>query len=165
MWDRIGFGRGEYIGLMASYLLLFTHFSTLLSVLLLLSLWLVTGGLTWCYLAYHTLPRDLRLLCRGLKLLLRMAYVKVHDTNIVQCFRNTVSAYPNRVMYVMLCSLRFLPEIWPLFFERTGTFIWFIIHPHSNVAPSRVGIILQLGSSSSSSLQVRQRDDGSRMDL
>ena len=107
MWDRIGFGRGEYIGLMASYLLLFTHFSTLLSVLLLLSLWLVTGGLTWCYLAYHTLPRDLRLLCRGLKLLLRMAYVKVHDTNIVQCFRNTVSAYPNRVMYVMLRSLRF----------------------------------------------------------
>ena len=119
MWDRIGFGRGEYIGLMASYLLLFTHFSTLLSVLLLLSLWLVTGGLTWCYLAYHTLPRDLRLLCRGLKLLLRMAYVKVHDTNIVQCFRNTVSAYPNRVMYVMLRSLRFftrnMATFWPVF--------------------------------------------------
>ena len=115
MLDGIEFGRGEFIGLIASYLMLFTHFSTLLSGALLLCLWLVTGGFKWCFLAYHTLPRDLRLLCRGLKLLLRMAYVKVHDTNIVQCFRNTVSAYPNRVMYVMLRSLRFLPEIWPLF--------------------------------------------------
>ena len=100
MLDGIGFGRGELMVLIASYLLLFTHFSTLLSAALLLCLWLVTGGFKWCYLAYHTLPRDLRLLCRGLKLLFRMAYVKLHDINIVQCFRNTVSAYPNRVMYV-----------------------------------------------------------------
>ena len=103
-FEKMVFGRTEFIGLLASYLLLLSHFTIPFSFFLILCLWMVTGGSQWCYLAYRTLPRDLRLLCRGLKLLLRMAYVKLHSNsiNIVQCFRSTASAYPHRVMYVLV---------------------------------------------------------------
>ena len=97
---KMAFGRTEFIGLLASYLLMLSHLPNIFSMGLIMTLWMITGGLRWCYLAYQTLPRDLRLLGRGLKLLLRMAYVKLYDINIIQCFRKTAATYPNRVMYV-----------------------------------------------------------------
>ena len=41
-----------------------------------------------------------RLLVRGLKLLVRMAYLKTLDKNVVTMFRQTVDKYPERVMFV-----------------------------------------------------------------
>jgi hypothetical protein len=94
------FGRNELLVIIAAYLFGMTNLPTLVSLLLLLGIWLALGGNRFCYLAYHTVVRDLRLLLRGLKLLFRMAYVKAMDLNMVKLFRKTVARYPNRVMYV-----------------------------------------------------------------
>ena len=56
--------------------------------------------MNWCRLAARALPRDGRLLWRGLKLLFSMAYIKAYDVTIVTAFRATVAKFPNRVMYV-----------------------------------------------------------------
>ena len=77
-----------------------TTLSLKLSLTLILVFWLATGGNYWCYLAWHTLPRDLNLLVRGMKLLFTMFYVKTFDINIVKAFRGVLKKYPNRVMFV-----------------------------------------------------------------
>ena len=85
---------------MAFYGLALTSLALPLSLALLSLVWLTSGGAQWCRLAYLTLPRDVHLLQRGLKLLLRMAYLKMKDINMVQAFRNTANAYPQRIMLV-----------------------------------------------------------------
>ena len=93
-------GRTWAFGLVSVYLLGMTTLSLKLSLTLILGFWLATGGTYWCYLAWHTLPRDLNLLVRGLKLLFTMFYVKTFDINIVKAFRGVLKKYPNRVMFV-----------------------------------------------------------------
>ena len=55
-------GRSWAVGLISVYLLGMTSLSKKLSLALILAFWLATGGTRWCYLAVHTIPRDLRLL-------------------------------------------------------------------------------------------------------
>jgi solute carrier family 27 fatty acid transporter 1/4 len=90
----------QFLGLMAVYLTFFTAFTKSISMTIFAILWLATGGLKWCKLAWETLPRDVHLLQRGLKLLFRMAYVKWKDMTITQAFRANAEKYPNRVMFV-----------------------------------------------------------------
>ena len=59
---RFATGRNWAVGLISVYLLGMTSLSKKLSLALILAFWLATGGTRWCYLAVHTIPRDLRLL-------------------------------------------------------------------------------------------------------
>ena len=97
-------GRSEFLGLLALYLFGMTNLPKVLSFLIVAGLWLASGGSYLCYLALNTAQRDFHLLVRGLKLLLRMAYIKMFNVNIVRVFRSTLSRYPNRVMYVNAAS-------------------------------------------------------------
>lgn len=92
--------RNEFIAFMALYLAALTKLSAGINSLLIFTLWLVTGGTQWLRLAYQTLPRTLRLLSRGLKLIYRMLYVKMVDANVVTVFREVHAKYPHRVMFV-----------------------------------------------------------------
>lgn len=65
-----------------------------------LGLWLATGGHYICYLTYHTLGRDLRLLKRGIGILGYLAYYKHTDKNVIQVFRQVVKKYPKNIMLV-----------------------------------------------------------------
>ena len=96
--------RSYFWALLAFYLGVVTHLPASLSALFFLSFWLATGGASWCRLAYRTLPRDVNLLVRGLKLLGRMAWVKWNDIPITELFRRTAAAYPQKVMFVNVSS-------------------------------------------------------------
>ena len=93
-------GRHWAYGFLSVYLLGMSSLSVSLSIVLILTFWLTTGGTRWCYLAANTLPRDLRLLTRGLKLIFRMIYVKTFDITIIKAFRQVLGKYPNRIMLV-----------------------------------------------------------------
>ncbi|XP_059094416.1 long-chain fatty acid transport protein 4-like [Tigriopus californicus] len=67
---------------------------------ILLGSWLASGGYYICYLAYHTLGRDLRLLKRGIGILTTLAYYKYMDKNVIQVFRSVVKKSPKNVMLV-----------------------------------------------------------------
>lgn len=97
-------GRTEFLGLLALYLFGMTDLPKLLSFLIVAGLWLASGGSYLCYLALNTAQRDFHLLIRGVKLLFRMAYIKLYNVNIIGVFRATLSRYPNRVMYVNASS-------------------------------------------------------------
>ena len=97
---KMNSGRHWAYGFLSVYLLGMSSLSVPLSVVLILTFWLTTGGTQWCYLAANTLPRDLRLLTRGLKLIFRMIYVKTFDITIIKAFRQVLRKYPNRIMLV-----------------------------------------------------------------
>ena len=93
-------GRTLVFGLISVYLFGMTSLPVPLSVILILVFWLATGGSRLCYLAMNTIPRDLRLLSRGIYIVFAIIYVKTFDMNVVKLFRQTLKKYPNRIMYV-----------------------------------------------------------------
>ena len=93
--------KASVFAILAVYLFYLTHLGSAWAIALIATLWLAAAdGYQFCRLAVLTLPRDLHLLQRGLKLLFRMIYVKRKNLTVVQAFRQTVAKYPHRVMFV-----------------------------------------------------------------
>ncbi|KAK7082496.1 hypothetical protein SK128_013204 [Halocaridina rubra] len=76
------------------------YLSTLQLMLVAFALWVVTGGHYWLWIAYKTLPRDLKAGARFFKVRSKLLIAQLRDLSVPKLFMENVRKNPNKVALI-----------------------------------------------------------------
>ncbi|XP_065580779.1 long-chain fatty acid transport protein 4-like isoform X2 [Artemia franciscana] len=94
------YNKGILYGVIAGVLYTVHNIAIWKIILLLLTVYALTGGHKYLWKVYKTLPRDAKALWRYLKVLRRMKYCQKNNLNVPMIFEENVRRHPDKVCFI-----------------------------------------------------------------